>query len=68
MQTFFQLTLFLFGIALGFLALWQVDFHSFMRKNKIDFSIFVYIVLSIALGSMIGIGLVKLFELVGNLF
>lgn len=68
MQSFFQISLFLFGITMAFIALWQVDFRAFMRKEKIDFSVFVYVVLSLALGSMIGLGLSKLVEIIGNLF
>lgn len=63
MEWYVQLSIYIITSFISFFAMWQVDFNKFMRINRKSLSIIVYIVLSLALGFLLG----KLFIEVGTL-
>lgn len=64
MAWYAQLVLYLVGFIISFAALWQIDFNKFMRINKKQFAILVYVVLSLALGYLIGRLFIELGDLI----
>lgn len=64
MAWYVQMVLYLFGLVIAFAALWQIDFNKFMRINKKQFAILVYVVLSLALGYLIGRLFIELGDLI----
>lgn len=64
MTWYFELVFYIVGFAIAFLSLWFVDFNKFVRVGKKQYALFIYIVLSLALGFIIGRLLIEL----GSLF
>ena len=54
MEWYFKLSIYLIGIIASMFALWQVDFSRFMRRGKNEMAIFVWLIVSVALGYLIG--------------
>lgn len=63
MSWYLELVLYLVGLILSFTAFWFVDFNKFVRIGKKQYAIFIYVVISLALGFLIG----KFFITIGTL-
>ena len=63
MEWYVQLCIYIITSFASFFAMWQVDFNKFMRINRKSLSVIVYVVLSLALGFLLG----KLFIELGTL-
>ena len=62
MPWYIQLVIYLISVASTMIAFYQVDFNRFMRIGKNNFAILVWLVISLALGYLIGSLFVELGE------
>ena len=68
MNEIMQIILYSIGIILSFLCLYFIDFNKFMRIGKKEYAILVYVLLSIAIGFLIGYFFVTMGTLFSNAF
>ena len=57
-----KLTIYLVTILITFVVMYQIDYNKIMRINKNSFAVLVWIIISLALGYLIGSLLVVLGE------
>ncbi len=51
---YIKIVIYLFAFAIALFTLYQVDFNKIIRTGRKQFAIFVYVILSIALGYLLG--------------
>ena len=54
MNEIIKIILYVLGITIAFIAFWFVDFNRFIRVSKKEFALFVYVVIALAVGFLIG--------------
>lgn len=62
MEWYLKVTIYLITTAVSLLVVYQVDFNKFMRVNKAAFATLVWLLISLALGYLIGSLFVELGE------
>jgi uncharacterized membrane protein YwzB len=61
---YIKLLIYLFSLIFSFIVVYQIDFYKFMRKGKADYSIFLWLIISISLGYLIASLYIELIEIV----
>ncbi|MCK5806799.1 MAG: hypothetical protein KAG91_00190 [Mycoplasmataceae bacterium] len=67
MDWYVKVVIYLFTVSLTAVAMYQVDFNKFMRIGKKQLSLLVWLVVSLALGYLIGSLFIVLGEQIGNI-
>lgn len=62
MAWYIQFTIYIVSTALSLITIYQIDFNRFMRVGRSQFAILVWLIISLALGYLIGSLFVELGE------
>lgn len=54
MDWYLKLLIYLFSTGLSFIVIYQIDFNKFMRIGKAQFATLVWVLISLALGYLVG--------------
>lgn len=54
MEWYLKLMIYFISIIISMFTMYQIDFNKFMRMSKSNFAILVWIIISLALGYLIG--------------
>lgn len=64
MEWYFKLVIYFITITTSMVAIYQIDFSKFMRKARHEFAIFVWFIISLALGYLIGSLFIEIAEFI----
>lgn len=67
MDWYIKFLLYFISVSISMITLWQVDFNKFMRVNKKNLSIVVWLILSIAIGCLIGMFFIEIGTILSNI-
>ena len=66
MDWYFKLIIYLITLSISFVLVYQIDFNKLMRPGRKDLAIFLWLIISIVIGFLLGFFFIQLAEIVPN--